>query len=299
MKIPTTRPGALSRLLAAFAACALVLALPGAAGAADPKRYRPYYKLFDRGKTEIPGHDTRWIPQGLTYWPQQDALIISYYDGKRAKNSRLAVIDRASGKKQKILELPEKGHVGGLAMSRLYLWVASSKKLSRISKSVLADTGDGGRLRVDSTQKAGATSFATMEGDHILWLGKYEHHKTTAYRYPLGLDDSMPDKPGKVTIPSNVQGMAVFGNKVVLSRSPKPGSPEKLARNANSWLVVRPVSKPTSTKGLELTAPNMSEGIVFARGELHVLYESGAKEYKDADYRVKTIHHALTTDLLG
>jgi hypothetical protein len=43
----------------------------------------------------------------------------------------------------------------------------------------------------------------------------------------------------------------------------------------------------------------MSEGIVFAHGELHVLYESGAKEYKDADYRVKTVHHALTSDLVG
>ena len=299
MKIPTTTPGALSRLLAALAACALVLALPVSAGAADPKRYRPYYKLFDRGKAKIPGHDTRWIPQGLTYWPQQDALIISYYDGEHAKNSRLAVIDRASGAKKKILELPEQGHVGGLAMSRLYLWVASSGKLSRISKSALADTGNGGRLRVDATVNAPATSFATMEGDHILWLGNYEHRKTVAYRYPLGLDDSMPDKPGKVAIPSNVQGMAVFGNKVVLSRSPKPASREPLARNADSWLVVRPVSKPTSTKGLERTAPNMSEGVVFAHGELHVLYESGAKEYKDADYRVETIHHALTGDLLG
>jgi hypothetical protein len=287
------------RLLAALAACALVLALPVTAGAADPKRYQPYYKLFDRGKAKIPGHDTRWIPQGLTYWPQQDALIISYYDGEHAKNSRLAVIDRASGAKQKILVLPEKGHVGGLAMSRLYLWVASSNKLSRFSKSELAATGDGGRLRADSTQKAPATSFATMEGDHILWLGRYEHRRTTAYRYTLGADDALPKDPGKVTMPSNVQGMAVFGDKVVLSRSPKPGSSEPLARNADSWLVVRPVSNPTSTKGLERTAPNMSEGIVFARGELHVLYESGAKEYKDADYRVRTIHHAPTSKLVG
>src|SRR3954454_8591191 len=166
------------RTIAAFAACVLILALPATAGAADPKRYKTYYKLFNRGNAKIPGHDTRWIPQGLTYWPEQDALIISYYDGQHVKNSRLAVIDRASGTKKKILELPEQGHVGGLAMSRLYLWVANSGKLSRISKSALADTGNGGRLRVDSTQKAPATSFATMEGDHILWLGNYEHRKT-------------------------------------------------------------------------------------------------------------------------
>jgi len=184
-------------------------------------------------------------------------------------------------------------------MSRLYLWVASSGKVSRISKSELAGTGNGGRLRVDSTQKAPATSFATMEGDHILWLGKYEHHKTTAYRYPLGLDDAMPDKPGQVTIPSNVQGMAVFGDKVVLSRSPDPASGEPLARNADSLLEVRPLSEPTSTAGPTIVAPNMSEGVVFGQGQVHVLYESGAKAYDDADYRVKTVHHARTSDLLG
>src|SRR5262245_48940070 len=53
---------------------------------------KPYYKIFNRGNAKIPGHDTRWIPQGVTYWPEQDALIISYYDGEHAKNSRLAAI---------------------------------------------------------------------------------------------------------------------------------------------------------------------------------------------------------------
>jgi hypothetical protein len=288
-----------SRLLAALAACGLVLALPMTAGAADPKRYKTYYKIFNRGNAKIPGHDTRWIPQGLTYWPEQDALIISYYDGKHVKNSRLAVIDRASGTKKKILELPEDGHVGGLAMSRLYLWVASSGKVSRISKSALEGAGNGAQVPVDASKKVPASSFATMEGDHILWLGNYKHRKTIAYRYPLGLDDSMPGRPGKVKIPSNVQGMAVFGKKVVLSRSPKPRSGERLARNADSLLEVRPLSKPTSTKGWRITAPNMSEGVVFGHGKVHVLYESGAKKYKDADYRVKTVHHGRTSDLLG
>jgi hypothetical protein len=90
-----------------------------------------------------------------------------------------------------------------------------------------------------------------------------------------------------------VQGMAVFGSKVVLSRSGGHGI------DADSRLEVRPVSKPTSTKGRTVIAPNMSEGVVFGRGKVHVLYESAAKKYKGADYRVKTVHHGPTSALLG
>jgi len=47
-----------------------------------------------------------------------------------------------------------------------------------------------------------------------------------------------------------------------------------------------------------ITAPNMSEGVVFGNGKVHVLYESGAKKYAGADYRVKTVHHGRMSDLL-
>jgi hypothetical protein len=281
------------RALAALAVCACLIAAPATAGAADPARYRAYYDIFNRGNAKIPGHDTRWVPQGLTYWPEQDALVISYYDGEKAKNSRLAVIDRGSGAKRKILELPERGHVGGLAMSPNYLWVASSGTVSRIAKSELAGTGDGGRVGVDASWKLPATSFATMEGDNLLWLGTYQRHGTpTAYRYPLkGESIHVPSGPDrKIKIPLYVQGMAVFGDQIVFSRS--------RSRNRDSRLEIHPASSPLDN-GRSLLAPNMSEGIVFGHGELHVLYESGAKEYSDADYRVKTVHHARTSDFLG
>jgi hypothetical protein len=284
----------LKALLAA--ACALSLALPAAASAADPERYRTYYDIFNRGNAKIPGDDTRWVPQGLAYWPEQDALVISYYDGEYAKNSRLAVIDRESGAKRKILELPEQGHVGGLAMSPGYLWVASSGTVSRIAKAKLEGTADGGRLTTDSTYKLAATSFATMEGDDHLWVGKYESNRGTsakAYRYPLTGEEPATGPDRTVTIPSNVQGMAVFGDKVVLSRSGGEGI------DADSTLEVRPASDPASDQGRVIVAPNMSEGVVFGRGKVHVVYESGAAKYAGADYRVKTVHHGLTSALLG
>jgi hypothetical protein len=265
------------------------------AHAADPPRYKTYYDIFNRGNALIPGHDTRWVPQGLTYWPDRDALIISYYDADHQLNSRLAVIDRASGKKQSIFELPERGHVGGLAMSAGNLWVASSGTVSRISKPDLARTASGDRLPVDSTYKLAATSFATFDGKN-LWVGTYEADAGKprfAYRYPLGADER-PAKTydRKVAIPTSVQGMAISGNRVVLSRSGGKGI------DADSSLEIRSLANPSSRPGRVITAPNMSEGVVLGNGQLHVLYESAAKKYAGADYRVKTVHHGRASDLL-
>ena len=43
----------------------------------------------------------------------------------------------------------------------------------------------------------------------------------------------------------------------------------------------------------------MAEGMSFGGGQIHVLYESGAKHYANADYRVRTIHHAPVAALGG
>jgi len=265
------------------------------ADAADPPRYKIYYGIFNRGNSPIPGDNTRWVPQGLTYWPDRDALIISYYDANLKLNSRLAVIDRASGRKQSIFELPEKGHVGGLAMSKANLWVASGGTVSRISKPNLARAASGERLPVDSTHKLAATSFATSDGAN-LWVGKYDkdgNDPQYAYRYPLGADE-LPAQSydRRVAIPNNVQGMAIKGGRVVLSISGGRGM------DADSKLEVHPLKSPTGKPIRRIKAPNMSEGVVFGNGKVHVLYESGAKKWAGADYRVKTVHHGRTSDLL-
>jgi len=269
-------------VLLTVSACLFALVVPNAAGGADPPRYRTYYDIFDRGDTLIPGHDTRWVPQGLAYWPERDALLISYYDGKHAKNSRIAVIRRSSGKRIKIVELPEKGHVGGLAISATHLWVASSGTVSRFTKSNLHTTADGKRLRRAGAHKLRASSFA-FATESELWVGKYDSKAgTTAYHYVLG-KDGKPHYDGRtLPAPSRVQGMALAGDKVIWSRS--------AGRDNDSLLDVRLISAPTKTvRGI--VAPNMSEGLATARGKLHVLYESGSAIYKDADYRVRTVHH--------
>ncbi len=277
-------------MLATATTLALALAIPGGAGGADPPRYRAYYDIFDRGDTLLPGHDTRWVPQGLAYWPEKDALLVSYYDGKHANNSRVAVIRRDNGKRIKIVELPEKGHVGGLAVAGGYLWAASSGTVSRYTKANLDATADGARLTRSAAYKLKASSFAFGTGGE-LWVGRFDSNAgTTAYHYVLDAAGRPRHDGRTLPAPSKVQGMAIAGDKVIWSRSG--------GRDNDSRLDVRRLNDPAKTVRA-IVAPNMSEGLATVGAQLHVLYESGSAIYSDADYRVRTVHHGPLAKLVG
>jgi hypothetical protein len=267
----------------------LVLAVPAVALADDPPRYTPYYAIFDRGDTKIPGHDTRWVPQGLAYWPQRDALLISYYDGQKEKNSRLAAIDRASGKRLQLYELNGDGHVGALAIAGPYLWIGDSGKLHRYDLSVLDATGELPRITASESFDVKASSFATVEGDR-LWLGDFNRNSgSAAFRYAVGAGGELTYDGTQIEAPSRAQGLAIAGGQAIWSRS--------FGRDNDSKIDIGPLGGDSFPRSI--VAPNMSEGMVIAQGELHVLYESGSAVYDDADYRVRTVHHGPVDEVLG
>lgn len=292
---PRIRRRAVVRLAAgALAASALAVTAAAPARAADPSDLQRYYRYFDRGPALIPGDDTPWVPQGLAYWPERDALVISYYDGEKKQNSRIAVVDRTTGKREKLLSLPTKGHVGGLAMSQGFLWTADGGRVTRYAKKVLnAASGTATPVKAGKSWPVKASSYLTIAGSS-LWVGAFTEAATgtsVAYRYDLS-GKQVPGAAPAATIstPTRVQGMAVVGGKIVWSRS--------WGRNNRSRIDVAPAGAPTQPSRI-FTAPNMSEGIVAAQGELHVLYESGSSTYADASYRVKTIHHGAVGPILG
>jgi hypothetical protein len=271
-------------------ACAAALVLATAVHAADPPRYKAYYRIFHRGKTLIPGHDTRYVPQGLAYWPQQAALLISYYDSKGG-HSRLAIVDRASGAKRKILVLNTGGHVGGLAATKSYIWVANNGKVVRYAKATLAAAKDGSTVKGAGSYEVKASSYVTVRGNRM-WVGQFNDHANgTAYRYTIGAGEKPHYDGVSFATPSQVQGMAVTSRNVIWSRS--------YGRDNDSLLDIRPIGAPNGTAIKAVVAPNMSEGLAIAGGTLHVVYESGSGAYANADYRVKTIHHGPLSKLGG
>jgi hypothetical protein len=267
-----------------------VLAAPALVGAADPPRYREYYRLFDRGPALIPGHDTSLVPQGLTYWAARDALIISYYDDAGGA-SRIAIVDRGTGRNVKTLLLRTTGHVGGLGMTRSgHLWVANNGKLVRYSSATLDGGQDGTTITADRTFDVPASSFVGVRGDD-LWVGTFARSGTPrAYPYRVTAGGGLASAGASFPIPRSTQGMAVTADHFVFTRS--------FGRDNDSRIESYARRVPIAN-GPMLTAPNMAEAAVVAGGEVHVLYESGSAKYDDADYRVRTVHHAPVTVLGG
>ncbi|MPY95371.1 MAG: hypothetical protein GEV08_20650 [Acidimicrobiia bacterium] len=281
-------------LLAAISAvAALGVLLPAAtAHADDPPRYETYYSIFTRGEQKIPFLDTTpYVPQGLAHLPEQDAMVVSYYDD-RGGNAQIAILDRATSTHVKTLVLDDTGHVGGLATSANYLWVSSTngadKRLIRYAKSSLAEAPDGSQVARDADYAVPASSFVEISGDK-LYVGLFDaDQEGTVHQYTLDANENPQDDNQPFAIPSSVQGMAVTPEHIIWSRS--------FGRDNDSELVVDPLG---GQAGRTVTAPNMSEDMAIVDGELHVVYESGAQKFSDADYKVRTIHHGSLSALIS
>ncbi|MGE4428169.1 MAG: hypothetical protein AB7G37_17085 [Solirubrobacteraceae bacterium] len=282
---------AVTALCGAAAVTGLTLA-PAPPATAAPSDLDRYYRYFDVGPKKIPGSDTYWTPQGLAYWAEQDALVISYYDSQGKRNSRLAVIDRRTGTRKKLLAMPTKGHVGGLAMSRKHLWVANNGRIVRFTKRALTRKKNLAPLKSAGSWKVAASSYLTIHG-RSLWVGSFKkgaNDTGTVYRHDLNAKERPSKTKQTLTTPSRVQGMAISGDRVIWSRS--------YGRDVRSRIDVAELSNPTQPIRI-LHAPNMSEGIVAVGSRLHVVYESGSKTYADASYRIRSVHHGSLSGVLG
>lgn len=278
--------------VAGLAAAATLGVATEPASAKDPADLQRYYSLFQRGPALIPGHDTSWTPQGLAFWPEQNALVISYYDSTGKSKSRLAIVDRTTGARRKLVQLNTTGHVGGLAMTANHLWIANNGKIVRYTKGALAAVGELGVLRANGSKTVPVSSYLTANGSS-LWVGRFTEGASTpgvAYRYDVSSRGGLSGAKGSISTPSQVQGMAFAGGKIVWSRS--------YGRNNRSRIDVAPTGNPTQPSRI-IRAPNMSEGVVTAGGRLYVVYESGSSTYANASYRVKTVHSGALGPILG
>lgn len=286
-----------------------VAALAGAApsSAATPSKYaREYYKYFKLGPRAIPLSDTVWTPQGLTSWGN-DKLIISYYDGRQHKpndprwsawlkkhgpdKSRLVIVHRDTLRPIKTLILNTTGHVGGLAMAGGYLWVAQDGVLWCYPASRL-NAASGTLIHATrSADVASKCSYAFAEGANV-WVGSFnEKHRDTMYRYSVS--GGKLTRREELPTPSKVQGVAVVGNRIIWSTS---------YGNVDSRFVVWPRRTKYNGDpdiGNWITAPPRSEGIAYANGHLHVVYESSSKVFDTTPHRIRSIHHGVVPSLNG
>jgi hypothetical protein len=219
------------------------------------------------------------VPQGLAYMEDKKWLLVSHYR-ENGKTSLLSVIDAASGKMVKAVELyknptaPYTGHAGGITASKKHVWISSDKDVYYVNMDDIVKAENGGKLLfAGSVQSDTRASFTAYE-DGVLWIGEFAHgsdyptdkshyltnrddkeHKAWAEGYKLdaatdlpvvqsgqGQGRSVPDYI--ISLPDRIQGMSVAKDHIWLSQSYGRNNASTLYRFANS-LAEKPHSKVT------------------------------------------------------
>jgi len=220
-------------------------------------KHSDLYQQFGRIRTEgplVPGLRQALVPQGMAYWAETDTMVISNYmsDGSAGV---LTLVGMDAGTLVKSLflynadETPHTGHLGGLAVSRDYLWIASGPGVYFIMLEKIKTAENRAKIfmpELVETETKG--SFATFS-DGVLWLGEFTrangsypvlktHHSTArdnnSHRGWLGgykLDSETDmiarvDKPSSrlipdfiISIPDEIQGAVFFNENILLSAS--------------------------------------------------------------------------------
>ena len=171
-----------------------------------------------------------------------------------------------------------------------HLWIANNGKLVRYPAGTLDRGSDGSTITSDRSFPVPASSFVGVRGND-LWVGRFATSgNPRAFPYRVSANGGLTSAGASIPVPRSTQGMAVTDLHFIYSRS--------FGRDNDSEITSFARRTPIAN-GPALVAPNMAEGMVFAGGEIHVLYESGSDHYDDADYRVRTIHHAPVAALGG
>jgi len=238
----------------------------------DTGDYSLYISISEKGPI-IPGLFQGTVPQGMAFYSEEDLMLISNYmfDGRP---SCITSVKMSTGLLEKIFWLlnpdgsPHFGHVGGLSVSRKYLWIASGKGVYYILLEKLLNQNDNSKLEMTSfVPTAAKGSFSTFS-DGILWVGEFTS-KDRSYTVPkthsfktlegninhawmagfildkvsdmINIDSKIGDVnyPDYIlSIPDEVQGAAFINNQIILSQS--------YGRNNNSRISVysNPLGEP-------------------------------------------------------
>ncbi|MBG9793255.1 hypothetical protein ABD76_12445 [Paenibacillus dendritiformis] len=275
---------------------------------------KPSYPEFNKVATKgpiIPGLNAKneWVPQGLAIVPGKNWVVVSHYSGKSSSQaSAISITDTKTKKRIKTLYLYESakkkhtGHVGGVAASAKYLWIASGRSVYQIPMSTISSKKDYSNVVMKKFALGHKASYASY-ADGVLWVGEYMDGqdigkgmckpgpKGKARGYKLNGKGQLPSNPKASytwTTPDRVQGMALTKNRVFYSQS--------CGRNNDSTLLV--YTRGASGKKVgSLKMPPMSEGISLTGNNLYVLFESGARKYANGKYPLKNMYIINTKKL--
>lgn len=281
----------------------------------------------------VPDLDAGYIPQGMSYDPKTDSVILTGYFGQGG-NSPIYVINQQRKSVKKILMLTEsnerfQGHAGGLSLykGRVYIAGSTAKCMYGFSLDALLDAADGSmqpaaeNIELKSRDDYIRVSFTSVD-QNMLYAGEFHNspffntHSSHAVNTPDGrqfaylfgftVNENNVVVPQIVySIPDNVQGACFDGTYLYLSQTDRLLSARILcfaldkvpaAGTKNVLGVEVPLyvlCESSSEKSTRI--PPMSEEILVVDRKLLILYESASNRYRIG--RELGLDHVLATPI--
>ena len=275
-----------------------------------------YARFSEAGELSvvIPGLKEGFVPQGITYLPDDDALLFAGYSGG-SENSALLAVNRETGEMIKQVRLNNAdgskytGHAGGVCATETDIYVSNDHKLFRISLDTYRKLPASASCAFEEEIPVPVNSSYCSYADGVLWVGEFQyggdyptdasHRVSTAdglqrawtcgYVMREGQDFSAPDYILSMT--ERIQGMTVLNGKIYLSQSYGRRNDSVLYRYAavlneepDCTIDVNGKSVPlwildSTCREDALLCPPMTECLCTIREEIYVAFESAAKTY--------------------
>ncbi len=277
--------------------------------------YDEFYAIATQ-EFAIPGLSEGFTPQGIAYDNKTSRFLICGYM-KNGSASRIYVINNKKTEKYFTLALDGKaynGHAGGIATNGVKVWISGDGQVHCFNFADIDNVQNTEIIDIQSSfNSQNGADFVTVE-DAYLWVGEF--HRNGKYDTPKSHTIETPSKKtnkavsfkyvidneqdtgitenntpiAALSTPSLVQGMVVHGNKVVISTSYSlPDSHIYTYEIDTNASVTETFEFDETTIPLyvlddkdlknDLTAPCMSEEIVYAKGKVYVLFESACQKY--------------------
>lgn len=311
-----------NRRLVSFAAISLI-ALTAAMSLLQVKymKHQAEIDLYLENSTafcSIPDIGSGFIPQGLSYLPDEDLILLTGYYG-RGGSSPIYLVDRTRDYSKTLLMRTESGesfhgHAGGISVcgGRAYVAGSTAGCMYGFPLEGLLCAPDGSaqnaelRIGLKSDDDFIRVSFTAAEGP-LLFAGEFHKdplfytHASHAVDTPVGrqkaylfgfeLSEDGAVQPRVVySIPDKAQGACFEGGYLFLSQTDSLFSARILTyaldelRPAGTKTVLGAevplyiLTEKTAVKSRRI--PPMSEEILAVDGKLLILYESAANRYR-------------------
>lgn len=129
----------------------------------------------------IPGLKQAFVPQGLSYLPEKNWMIIAGYSSDENVNSVLFAVDLASGEmvREVMLQYSDGssycGHAGGVAVTEKNIFISNSSHLYRISLEKFLSLPASAFCAFDEEIPVPSRSSYCAYTDGVLWVGEFQY----------------------------------------------------------------------------------------------------------------------------